>query len=216
MDALLETTEARVLGALIEKQLTTPEYYPLSINALANACNQKSNREPVVSYDQSEVLNTVEALRAKNLAVMVTGAGSRTAKYKHSFARRFQFSDAEVAALCVLMLRGPQTVGEIRGRSGRLYAFGALEEVVSTLDGLMARGEGAYVMQLPRQPGRKEARFAHLFCGEPDLTEIADFGDAGRQSRGDQIASLEARVDTLESELSELQKEFIEFRRQFD
>ena len=153
MDIQLSEVEVRVLGVLVEKELTTPEYYPLTPNAIRTACNQKSNREPVVSYDQAAIIQAVESLRDKNLALMVTGAGSRAAKYRHTFPRRFQFDEKEVAVLCVLMLRGPQTIGEIRGRSSRLYNFDSLDEVGATLSGLAKRGAGAYVQPAVRGAG---------------------------------------------------------------
>ncbi len=221
METILSDEEARVLGALIEKELTTPEYYPLTVNALTNACNQKSNREPVVTYDARTVLRTVENLRGKNLTMMVTGAGSRAAKYKHTFARRFQFNEKEVAALCVLMLRGPQTVGEIRGRSGRLYDFQDLAEVENTLNGLINRGEGAYVLQLPRQPGRKESRYAHLLCGEVEIPEESyesKYEPAPRDMavENERIALLENEVEQLQQQITELKTEFETFKQQFE
>jgi len=216
MDVQLNEIEVRVLGALIEKGLTTPEYYPLTLNSLTTACNQKSNRQPVVSFDEKTVLRTVEGMRDKNLTMMVTGAGSRVAKYKHTFARRFQLNEKEVAALCVLMLRGPQTIGEIRGRSARLCNFASLEEVSETLHGLMKRGEGDYVVELPREPGRKESRFAHLFCGEPKLPETNVHVPMEPRQRviaeDERLAKLEAEVSTLRDELNQLRGEFDELK----
>lgn len=218
MAAILTEIEARVLGVLIEKELTTPEYYPLSLNAMTNACNQKSNRYPVVNYDEREVVRAAESLRDKNLAMMVTGHGSRVAKYKHTFARRFQFNAAEVATLGILMLRGPQTVGEIRGRTGRLYDFSDLSEVENTLRGLMKRGEGAYVMELPKQPGRKEPRYGHLLCGEPELPPAEAFVDhrVGSTSQNDRMAALEQEVASLRQEVNELREAFASFRQEFE
>ncbi len=221
METPLTTIEARVLGALVEKSLTTPEYYPLTLNSLTAACNQKSNRDPVVSYDERDVVRAVETLRDKGLTMMVTGAGSRVAKYKHTFARRLQFNDAEVAALCILMLRGPQTVGEIRGRTGRLHDFPDLPAVESTLQGLMSRGDGIYVMQLPRQPGRKESRYAHLLCGEPEIIEeeYEAKPEAARQAvlaENLGLQELREEVAALRAELTALRESFADFRRQFD
>ncbi len=221
MIAQLNQTEVRVLGALIEKELTTPEYYPMTLNALTNACNQKSNREPVVSYDEKTVVRTIESLREKGLALMVTGAGSRVPKYRHTFARRFQLDEKEVAVLCVLMLRGPQTVGEVRGRSARLFEFKDLEEAEQTLRGLASRGDGPYVKQLPRQPGRKEARYAHLFSGEPEIPEEAYEArpETARQAvaaENDRITKLETELETVRQELAELRQQFDSFRQQFE
>ena len=222
METQLRAEDVRVLGALIEKELTTPEYYPLTLNALTNACNQKSNRDPVVAYDSKTVVRTIESLREKRLAVMVTGAGGRVPKYKHSFDRRFQLNEKEVACLAVLMLRGPQTIGEIRGRSGRMYDFADLEEVASTLNGLTTRGEGAYVVQLPRQPGRKEARYAHLLCGEPEIPEDEEQALAYEPARqaamaeNERIAKLEEELAALRSEFENFKREVTEFKAQFE
>lgn len=221
MTILLNPAEVRILACLVEKESTTPEYYPLTLNALTNACNQKSNREPVVSFEEKTVVRGIESLREKNLALMVTGAGSRVPKYKHTFARRFQLSEPEVAVLCVLMLRGPQTVGELRGRSARLHAFADLSAVESTLTGLMSRGEGAYVLKLPRQPGRKEARFAHLFCGEPELAEpevLVNSEPATLEVRAEneRVTRLEEELTCVRTELEELKESFTQFRKQFE
>ena len=149
MNVLLEETEVRVVGALVEKQVTTPEYYPLTLNALVSACNQISNRDPVVNYDEQTVARALESLRAKNLVYVFYGSDSRVPKYKHMMASVYELSPAELAAMCVLMLRGPQTVGEVRGRTGRLYSFADLAEVESTLEGLAQREE-PLVLKLPR------------------------------------------------------------------
>src|SRR2546421_975127 len=172
-DSLLNETEVRVLGSLAEKQVTTPDYYPLTLNALVHACNQISNREPVVNYDERTVADAVESLRAKNLVYIFYGAESRVPKYKHMMREVFALSPQELAAMCVLMLRGPQTVGEIRGRTGRLYEFADLSEVEATLEGLARRDE-PLVSKLPRQTGRKEARYAQLLSGRPEVEEAGD------------------------------------------
>lgn len=217
----LSDIEVRAMGCLVEKELTTPEYYPLTLNALKMACNQKSNREPVVSYDDKTVVRAIESLREKQLALLVTGHGSRVPKYKHTFARRFQLNEQEVAVLCVLMLRGPQTVGELRGRTARLYEFSDLAELTETLHSLSARGEGAFVMQLPRQPGRKESRYAHLLSGEPEITEevLALPREAAVRAvfaEDERIAKLEAEVQELRAELEELKQRFGDFKQQFE
>ncbi|MFQ5652897.1 MAG: YceH family protein [bacterium] len=221
MEIQLTPVEVRVLGALVEKEHTTPEYYPLTLNALTNACNQKSNRSPVVSYDEKTVVRALESLREKKLVLMVTGAGSRVPKYKHAFDRRFHFDRPEVAVLCTLMVRGPQTVGEIRGRTSRLYEFRDLDEVENTMQGLMTRGEGAYVVQLPRQPGRKESRYAHLFSGEPDIPEdeVAPKLEPARQmvmAENERLATLEGELQALRQEMEELRNQFLAFKKQFE
>src|SRR2546423_3578165 len=172
-DSLLNDVEVRVVGSLAEKQVTTPDYYPLTLNALVHACNQISNREPVVNYDERTVADAVESLRAKNLVYIFYGAESRVPKYKHMMREVFALSPQELAAMCVLMLRGPQTVGEIRGRTGRLYEFADLPEVEATLEGLARRDE-PLVAKLPRQAGRKEARYAQLLSGRPEVEEAGD------------------------------------------
>jgi hypothetical protein len=214
----LSEIEVRVLGSLIEKQLTTPEYYPLTLNALIAACNQKSNRDPVTSYDEPNVTAALESLREKNLVYVFYGSGSRVVKYKHMFPNVFELQPGEVAAMSVLMLRGPQTVGEIRGRTDRSYEFSGLGEVQETLDGLAHREE-ALVTKLERQPGQKDARYAHLLSGPVDSTIMT----AERQSyagstasSADRLSKLEHEVERLDSELASFRDEFAKFRQQFD
>src|SRR4051794_2482416 len=202
MDFQLDAAEARVLGSLLEKEVATPEYYPLSLNALVNACNQKSNREPVVSYDEDTVEVALEGLRAKGLALRNTGRDSRVPKHEQRFTEKFNFGRREAAVLCVLLLRGPQTTGELRGRSERLYTFDDLEAVESTLHRLAEIG---FVKQLPRQPGTKEPRWAHLMCGDVEVAEPP----AERAPSVDRIGKVEA-------ELAELRREFDDFRRRFE
>src|SRR5687767_5407979 len=172
---MLETlteVEARVLGSLVEKQLTTPEYYPLTLNALTAACNQKSNRDPVMSLDETAILAAIDSLREKNLVYTFHGSTSRTVKYKHMLPGVFELEPPAVAVMTLLLLRGPQTVGELRGRSDRLYEFSGLGEVQQTLDELAGRDE-PLVFKLERQPGQKEARYAHLLSGEIDVSKLA-------------------------------------------
>src|SRR4051812_3004950 len=164
----LTAAEVRVLGSLIEKQITTPDYYPLTLNALTNACNQLTNRDPVVAFDETTVVRALDGLRDKRLATLFAGAESRVAKYKHTLTDRLLLTPAEIAVLCVLMLRGPQTVGELRTRSERLFAFDTLPEVEETLNVLAARQSQPLVTKLPRQPGTKESRYAHLLAGPPE------------------------------------------------
>jgi hypothetical protein len=211
VDLLLDAVEARVLGALIEKDLATPEYYPLSLNALTNACNQKTNREPVTDYDDAAVAAAIGRLRDKRLAAAVSSAGSRVEKYAQRLADNFNFSSRELALLSVLLLRGPQTPGELRERAGRMHAFDDLEAVESTLNRLMEREPAPLVKRLPRAPGTKEDRFAHLFSGDvvaarPQLAPASP----------DRFTRLEVEIADLRRELAQLQGEFTAFRRQFE
>jgi uncharacterized protein YceH (UPF0502 family) len=204
MDWQLDVAETRVLGSLLEKEIATPEYYPLSLNALVNACNQKSNREPVVAYDDDTVESALEGLREKGLALRSTGRESRVAKHAQRFTEKFNLGRREAALMCVLLLRGPQTVGELRGRTERLYTFDDLEAVESTLHRL---GEMSFVRQLPRQAGFKEQRYAHLLAGEVEMAEEAPAAAAA--PRADRLAQLEAEV-------AELKRRFEEFRKKFE
>jgi len=219
VDQILNAVEVRVLGSLIEKEITTPEYYPLTLNALTNACNQTSNRDPVVSFDDKTVARALDSLREKKLAWMVTGVG-RVPKYEHRFAEAFQLAAQEIAVLCVLMLRGPQTVGEIRGRSGRLYEFKELEEVDLTIQALMA-AQTPLVVRLPRQPGTKESRYAHLLAGEVNVEErqtSARLEPATLEVRqeNERVASLEAEIARVRDELTDLKRQFLDFKKQFE
>jgi uncharacterized protein YceH (UPF0502 family) len=203
----LSDVETRVLGSLVEKSLTTPEYYPMSPNAVMNACNQKSSREPVVSYDETTVIRALFALRDKGLAWEKSEAGSRVTKYAHRFDNISTFTPLEVACLCLLMLRGPQTTGEIKSRSGRLHEFASPAEVESTLNGLMKRAEGAYVTKLPRQTGHKEARYAQLMSGEPVIsTSPAEPTAAPITTFEERIVTLEAQVAALTAAVAALKK----------
>lgn len=221
MEPLLDAVEARVLGSLIEKQITTPDYYPLTLNGLTTACNQKSNRFPVVAFDEKTVVRAQESLRDKGLVRMVSGADMRVPKYYHLCVEKFDLTPAQIAALCVLMLRGPQTIGEIKGRSGRLHEFADLAEVEQTLGELSDRDGGAMVVQLERQPGRKEARYAHLLCGEPEsATDEEGEGPIEPaalelRAENERIATLEEEVVALRDELAALRQAFTEFKEQF-
>jgi len=212
----LSATEARIVGSLVEKQLTTPEYYPLTLNALTAACNQKSNRDPVMSLGETEIMAAIDSLRDKNLVYLFYGSGSRTVKYKHMLPSVYDLDDAGVAIVAVLLLRGPQTLGEIRERTGRLHEFGGLNEVQEALDGLTRRDE-PIVVKLERQPGQKEARYAHLLSGEVAQDSIApsprSVASGGSNER---IEKLEAEVESLRGELAEFRATFDEFRKQFD
>jgi uncharacterized protein len=213
---ILTEIEVRVLGSLIEKDITTPDYYPLSLNALVNACNQKNNRDPVMTLDESAVRDTLSSLQEKRLAGPAGGAESRVTKYEHRLQEVFNFDRREIALICVLLLRGSQTPGELRGRTERMYHFDALDDVVSTLDRLAHR-EPPLVAVLPRQPGTKESRYMHLFSGEaPAITGVerapADVGNASP----DRISALESQVATLRAELTEVQQQLAAFRKQFE
>lgn len=219
MEQILTPVEARILGSLIEKEITTPEYYPLSLNALTNACNQISNRDPVVSYDEQTVARGLESLREKKLVWMVTGIG-RVPKYEHRFTEELKLAEQEVAVLCVLMLRGPQTVGEIRGRTGRLYEFKELEEVDLTLQALMA-ADPPLAVRLPRQHGTKESRYAHLLEGEVQIEEreVAPRLEPAMVAvhrENERLAKLEAELAQVRGELAELKQQFTDFKSQFE
>ena len=212
MAVQLDETEVRVLGALMEKEIATPEYYPLSLNALVNACNQKSNRDPVVSYDETTVDAALAGLRAKGLAVRISGPDLRVPKHQHRLSETFNLGRRETAVLCVLMLRGPQTTGELRGRTERLYEFDDLEAVDACLTRLMEWRPDPLAVRLPRQAGYKETRYAHLLSGDPPA-QPAGLAPAIRE---DPVARLQARVDHLDQEVAELQRQFAEFRKQFE
>lgn len=218
MSTVLTETEVRVVGSLVEKQLTTPEYYPLTLNALTAACNQKSNRDPVMSLGETEIMAAVDRLRDENLVYLFYGSGSRTVKYKHMLPSVYELDPAGTAVMAVLMLRGPQTIGEIRERTGRMHEFGDLNEVQATLDDLSRRDE-PLIVKLERQPGQKEARYAHLLSGAVDVTKLAAAAErttsAGSASN-DRIEKLETEVERLGSELAEFKAMFDEFRKQFD
>lgn len=209
---VLSPVEVRVLGSLVEKQITTPEYYPLSLNALTAACNQKSNRDPVVSYDEATVERGMDALREKKLAWVIKKADSRVLRYGHILPEAYRLEPAETAALCVLMLRGPLTVGEIRACSGRLHEFHDLTEVDDALNKLASNDQGPLVFKLPRLAGHKEARYVHLLSGEVKIDEI-EVAQAKSEHAAQTRADLEAEVAALRRDLDELRQEFNEFKR---
>jgi uncharacterized protein len=208
MSLLLDPVEVRVLGALLEKEITTPEYYPLTLNALVNACNQKSNREPVVSYDDEIVEQALTLLRDKRLAFQLTGAGMRVPKFGHRIVEVLNLGRRELAILCELMVRGPQTVGELRNRSERMHRFDDLEGVETCLRNLAERPDQALVKQLERQPGTKEPRWAHLLSG--DVVETMHSTDTA-STRTDRVATLESEVRELRERLEALERQWKEF-----
>lgn len=215
MNLVLNDVEVRVLGALVEKDITTPDYYPLSLNALVNACNQKNNREPVMSLGEEEVRQALASLQEKRLAGPAGGADSRVTKYEHRLQEAYNFDRREIAVLCVLLLRGAQTPGELRGRTERMYRFGALDDVQSTLQKLMQR-EPPLAVQLPRQPGTKEARYMHLLAGEVPAGSFEVASHEPASPRSDRVAALEADVAALKAEVAELRQLLEGFRRQFE
>ena len=200
---ILDAAELRVLGSLMEKSKTTPDYYPLTVNALTLACNQKSSRKPVVQYDEETVVQALNMLKKRGLISTATGGSIRGIKYKHNFAIVFPVLPAEVAIICLLMLRGPQTPGELNTNSGRMYEFESIEEVQEMLEKLSTY-EMPFLVQLPRRPGQKELRYTHLFGGTPELYEDDNTEDSYKANTG----GLEARVVKLENELAELKAAF--------
>lgn len=215
MDDPLTGVDVRVLGVLIEKAMTTPDYYPLSLNALTNACNQSSNRDPVVQFDEETVARSIESLRKRGLVRAIKRSDSRVTKYQHLVDETMNLDAREAAVLCVLMLRGPQTIGELKTRSARLTDFESLADIETVLNGLIAREGSAQVVRLPRRSGQKEVRYAHLLSGEvtfdaPDPTTVRVPADSER------IGALELELEELKKEVSDLRTQLEAFRRQFE
>jgi hypothetical protein len=216
VNIVLNPAEARVLGALIEKDITTPDYYPLSLNALINACNQKNNRDPVTNFDEETVRLALRNLSDKRLAGPASGADGRVTKYEHRLQEVFNFTRPETAILCVLLLRGPQTPGELRGRTERMHRFEDLDEVLSGLQQLMRR-EPPLAKALGRRPGTKEIRYAHLLSGDVEAWEPpAESASSGITDENERVAHLEAQVSALQSEVAELKQQMADFRKQFE
>ena len=213
MDIVLTASEIRVLGCLIEKEMTTPDHYPLTLNGLTNACNQKSNRDPVLNFDETDVVKALDKLRFKGMALQASGEGSRVPKYRHTLVEKMYFEPEQLAILCELFLRGPQTLGELRTRCERMRPFtdlGAVETVLLELKEM----EPPLVIKLPRQPGRKEQRYAQLFSGPPELpeSEVDPKPEAARLK----VAEEDERISRLEQEVADLRTEFEKFRTQFE
>jgi hypothetical protein len=212
----LDSLEARVIGCLIEKQVTTPDQYPLSLNALVSACNQKSNREPVMSLDEATVQRTLDALSRKHLLLERSGFGSRVPKYQHLFCNTeygtLKFSAQELAVVCELLLRGPQTPGELRSHASRMARFADVSEIEALLQGLQEREAGPLVARLPREPGRRESRYLHLFGGEPVPQAAPDDGPIPVESSAPEAETLQSRVATLEAEVTALRAEVEELK----
>lgn len=213
----LNEIEVRALGSLIEKDITTPDYYPLSLNALVNACNQKNNREPVMVLNEHSVRQALSTLQEKRMAGPAGGADSRVTKYEHRLQEVFNFDRRETAVICVLLLRGAQTPGELRGRTDRMYRFEALDDVQATLQKLMDR-QPPLVRVLPRQPGTKESRYVHLFAGDTFPTALPDSANPRvhhDNSDEQRIANLEAEVAALKHDFQELKRQVSELTEQF-
>lgn len=219
MDILLSPLELRVLGCLMEKESTTPDTYPLSLNALTAACNQKTNRDPVMELNEDTVAETVDALTKKSLVTSRGAAGSRVTKFAHRFNHRLlddlEFSRPELALLCVLFLRGPQTPGELKSRCARIYPFADSAELFATLENLEQRAKGPYVAQLQRAPGHKESRYAHLFAGPVESAAAADTVSTTVTDEAARIARLEREVGSLRSDLDAMRAQFESFIKQF-
>jgi uncharacterized protein YceH (UPF0502 family) len=225
MDIVLTAEQVRILGALMEKEVTTPDYYPMTLNALVNACNQKSCRDPVTAYDDGTVMFHLDLLREeKRLAALVSGADSRVPKFRQRLTEQFFFTPAERAVLCELMLRGPQTAGELRHRAERMHPFSGTDEVVAALKELETRPDGPWVVLLPRLPGHKEARYQHLLGGAPAVV-AAEGGVAVTPAHGaaaaatagpaDRLARLEAETAALRAELETVKEALRQFQSQF-
>lgn len=205
---LLNAAELRVLGALIEKSKTTPDYYPMTLNALTAACNQKTSRRPVVDYDEETVVMALNSLKGQSLVSTAVGGTSRTTKYKHNFTTVYPLSNAELALLCLLFLRGPQTPGELNTNSGRLHEFSSLESVQEALNKLAQAGP-AFVMELPKRPGQKEARYCHLLGEQPDETDEPLTEEPARRHVGElesRVASLESELEAVKARLNDLEQ----------
>lgn len=213
----LNGVESRVLGALIEKEMTTPEYYPLTLKALTAACNQKSNREPIMELDEAEVVRGLDGLKAKRL--LLQSDASRVPRYEEIFARHHKLVNREMAVICLLLLRGPQTVGELRGRSERMYGFSSLEETEEVLASLAEMG---FLRKMSRQPGRKECRYAHLLSGEIDEPVVSAVAARPEEAtlrvraENERLAGLELEIQVLREELAALRQAFADFRAQFE
>ena len=226
MDFILDPVALRVLGALIEKEVTTPDYYPLSLNALVNACNQKSNREPVMQLSEEEVTVALDSLKEKHLVWQRSVTGARVYKYEHNLRSFYPFSEQETGVLCVLLLRGPQTVGEVRTRTERLCRFASLDETEGVIRKLMTEEKGPFILELPRQPGRKEPRFVHLFSGREwaesfinassDTVSESMVTVPGGKNLTDRIVELETAVAVLQDELCALREEFITLKSELE
>ena len=218
---VLNDMEVRVLGSLVEKEITTPDYYPLTLIALTNACNQSSNRDPVVALDEKTVVRALDSLREKKLALLFSGAESRVPRYAHRLYEEFGLSRPQIAALCVLLLRGSQTIGEIRGRTGRMHEFATLAEAEAALEELVTKMPHPLAAKLPRHAGFKEPRYAHLLAGEvssppAECAPRLEPATLAVRLEDARLAKLEAETDSLRREVAELRQQFADFRKQFE
>ena len=208
MNIQLSPIEARVIGCLIEKQITTPDQYPLSLNALVNACNQKSNRDPVMSADDAEIQTTLDQLIRKHFVIEKSGFGSRVPKYQHRFCNTefgtLKLTPQELAIVCELLVRGPQTPGELRTRAARMASFSEVGQVETALEGLSSRADGPFVVRLPREPGRRDSRYAHLFSGAVSIPTLPEESNAGASMAS---APVTPRLERLEEEVRQLKEE---------
>jgi len=221
MEKQLTELEVRIIGSLIEKEICTPDYYPMTLNALTYACNQKNNRDPVVAYDETTVVRGLDDLREKVYVAMVTGAGMRVPKYRQKFTEAYEFTAPQIAVIGTLLLRGPQTVGEIRSRGSVLYNFASLDEVELILTGFIDRTPEPMVIRLPRQTGQKEQRYMHLFCGTPTQEQLivqapAEHARIQVLAENERITALEGSVKTLQEQVQQLQEQFAQFKKQFE
>jgi uncharacterized protein YceH (UPF0502 family) len=221
MPTILSDIEVRVLGSLVEKEITTPEYYPLTLHSLTVACNQRNNRNPVTAYDENTVARALESLREKNLSYVFHGSSSRVPKYKHVMTEVMHLNPQELAVIGALMLRGPQTMGEVRGNASRFFEFSSLEEVETTLNALISKEPEPMVVRLTRQPGQKDARFVHLLSGPPSpelLMEVETHARPSQPRRNDseKVEKLEQEIERLKEEFQLLQQQFAEFKKQFE
>jgi uncharacterized protein len=221
MTTILNEVEIRVLGSLVEKEITTPEYYPLTLHSLTVACNQRNNRNPVTAYDENTVARALESLREKNLSYVFHGSSSRVPKYKHVMTEVMHLNPQELAVIGALMLRGPQTMGEVRGNASRFFEFSGLEEVETTLNALISKEPEPMVVRLTRQPGQKDARFVHLLSGPPSpelLMEVETHSRTSqpRRNDSDKVEKLEQEIERLREEFRLLQQQFAEFKKQFE
>jgi uncharacterized protein len=218
MSTILTDVETRVLASLVEKQATTPEYYPLTLHALTVACNQKNNRNPVTSFSEEQIAQAIESLREKNLTYVYYGSTSRVPKYKHVMPEVMHLNLQEMALMCALMLRGPQTPGELRSNASRLYEFSGLEEIEETLNALISHDSEPLVVRLPRQQGQKEVRFAHLLSGEVTIEAVPEQFVARRSTfpQSDRVGKLEEDMTALKRQMEDLTRQFDEFKKQFE
>ena len=218
MELDLSAVEARVVGALMEKEKATPQNYPLTLNSMTSACNQKSNRHPVMALEETIVFRALEQLMPKGAVQRLVSNDARVPKYRQTFTEKVGLSDSEAAAICVFLLRGPQTLGEIRGRTERLYRFGSLKEVTDTVQKLLNREPEPYIVQLPRQPGKKESRYTHLFSGEVEVeqVELVEQAAVTVQAENERMDELEIEVRGLRSEVEAIKTQFEIFKQQFE